>query len=240
MHNTMNTIANVKLVDSDLDMFPKFGYRLNTVSEEFSTEDMINLKRTWNNLEVDEYIESEFKYRLRRYSKLLFDRRTNSLEFLSSKYLQDESYNKLFGGQQRKFFPVSKTVLESESFEKMLVGDFDFFKRQGLLTGFTYEIGVHQMRTVTNGSSRSLVTPEGIHKDGHFAFAIHMINRYNVSGGVTRLYDNNLEFMTEFTLAKFGETLYVNDDMLYHEVTPINNVDRTALGFRDILIIEFY
>lgn len=235
----MITSSSYTIVN-ELSTFARFGYQRENLGEYLSPEDILNVKEHWNDLVVDNYIENEFKYRFRRYSRFRFEREVNALKFLGSNYYQGEDYNKLFGGQTRAFSQVSDTLVESKIFRKFLTTDFDFFQNQGLLTKSTYDIGVHQMRTITNKFSKGLVTPEGIHKDGHFAFAIHMINRSNVADGITRLYDNEMNHLTEFTLTKFGETVFVHDDMLYHEVTPVTNVQKDIDGFRDILIIEFY
>ena len=222
-----------------MDCFVENGFLVEHYAH-FTKEDVYHFKDFWNDLVVDQYITDNFKYRHRRYSKLLYDHDGSKVEFLSSTYLQEFEHNHLFGGESRQFEALDPAFLDHPIFLKYLIEDFHFFLDHRLLVNKPYEMGVHQMRTVCEPLVESQVTPEGIHKDGHFAFAIHFVDSENISGGVTRLYNNDKEIIARIQLNKFGQTMYIEDDKLFHEVTPIKTITDSQQGYRDILIIEFY
>ena len=57
----------------------------------------------WNNLSTDQYIEGDNKFRQRKYSRLKYDSRNNTIENIGSIYFQGKEYNNLFGGKHRSF-----------------------------------------------------------------------------------------------------------------------------------------
>ncbi len=193
----------------------------------------------WNHLSIDNYIEGDYKFRQRKYARLEINFESQEIANLGSTYFQEEEFNELFGGQHRVFSPVDSDFLKDPFFLKLLNFDYHFFKEHKLLTGVKHYVGIHQIRTTTISKRLGEVTPEGIHKDGHPFFGIHLINRVNINGGVTTLYDNNRNLLDQITLNSFGDTLLVEDDKLFHGVSPIGSIS-DGLGFRDVLIIEFY
>ena len=208
----------------------------------FSVDDNEEFRKYWNNLAIDQYIESDFKYRRRSYSKMEFDRASCTLKTIGSTYYQEPEHNELYGGLKREFELGQHEFLSDNNLTFLVKTDYDFFNASGLLSQSKCEIGIHQMRTVVEHGREGIVTPEGVHKDGHPVFAIHLINRSDISNGETILYDNDMKFVDKFTLTKFGDTVFIDDNKLYHEVTPISlNVEsESRFGYRDILIIEFY
>ncbi len=197
------------------------------------------VKNSWHNLKEDEYILQKPKYRYRRYSCFKLNLTTLNLEFESSNYFQKAEYNSLFGGVNRIFAPVELDSTFYGFIKPLTLYDYHLFNNNGLIPNGLL-VGIHQIRTVAKATSIGQVTPEGLHKDGHEVFAIHLINRNNVSGGSTKLYSNDLELQTTITLEKYLDSLFVQDSKIYHEVTPISVVNENEDGYRDVLIIEFY
>lgn len=221
-------------------IFNKLGYEFVKLNKGFDGEDVKGFKNYWNNMPDDKYIRSNFKYRRRRYSKFEYDSVLNEMTNLGATYFQTKEHNHIYGGHGRDFDPVRSEFLDDPLFRYFLDEDCRFFREHHIVKERKCPMGVHLMRTTSDVSNDGIVTPEGIHKDGHYAFAIHMIDRNNVAGGATNLYDNSKVIMVSRTLDKFGETLFVEDDKLYHDVSPISNVDKRYPGTRDVLIIEFY
>jgi hypothetical protein len=222
-----------------MDTFIENGFKID-YHNKFTKSEIRDFQNFWNNLPIDKYILGDIKYRHRRYSKLSYNFQNKELEFSSSSYFQESQHNSLYGGEFRDFEPVLPSFLENPIFLKCLNKDFLFFLSHELIKYKTYEIGIHQIRTVSCSSIESEVTPEGIHKDGHFVFAIHFIDRKNVSGGITKLYNNKKEMISSITLDTFGQTMLIEDNKLYHQVTPIKSLCENTVGYRDVLIIEFY
>ncbi|NES46298.1 2OG-Fe dioxygenase family protein [Moorena sp. SIO2C4] len=193
----------------------------------------------WNHLVTDPYIEGDHKFRQRRYSNIIFHR-NSEIEYLRSTYFQGERFNRLFGGQSRIFEKIDDNLLTDPIFIDLINYDFCFLLKHGLITSKEYNMGIHQIRTLTTAQNTGRVTPEGIHKDGHPFFAIHFINKSQITGGTTKIYDNNLKLIEEINLSNFGETIFVLDTLVYHGVTDIKPLPGSDKGFRDVLIIEFY
>ena len=82
-------------------------------------------------------------------------------------------------------------------------------------------------------------SPEGIHQDGEEYFGVLLINRYNISGGKSIIYDLNENILNEFELVKPGDSYIVSDKLVKHSVTPIEVIDASDIGFRDVLIINY-
>ncbi|NEQ17175.1 MAG: 2OG-Fe dioxygenase family protein, partial [Moorea sp. SIO3E2] len=178
-------------------------------------------------------------FRQRRYSNIIFHR-NSEIEYLRSTYFQGERFNRLFGGQSRIFEKIDDNLLTDPIFIDLINYDFCFLLKHGLITSKEYNMGIHQIRTLTTAQNTGRVTPEGIHKDGHPFFAIHFINKSQITGGTTKIYDNNLKLIEEINLSNFGETIFVLDTLVYHGVTDIKPLPGSDKGFRDVLIIEFY
>ena len=83
-------------------------------------------------------------------------------------------------------------------------------------------------------------TPEGVHKDGAEFILIMMMDRHNINGGVSQIYDNQMQPLGEGTLEKSGDLVLVNDHLVYHGVTEVQPVDPTQPAWRDVLVLTFH
>jgi len=68
-----------------------------------------------------------------------------------------------------------------------------------------------------------------------------LINRQNIQGGMTRIYDLNKTIKTEFMLENFLDIALVDDHQVYHSVTEtrVDNIEENKVGLRDVLVITF-
>lgn len=215
-------------------------YHTRLSQDKISYDEIAEIQRFWNQLKVDQYLQDEYKYRFRRYSKFKYHYKENKLTDLGVTYYQEKKYNDIYGGKNRIYTAIDSTFKDSTYLHELIRDDYLFFLNKNLLDEKDYEIGVHQIRTITQANNEGVITPEGIHKDGHPVFAIHLVNKQNSDGGKTVLYDNDMNKLYETTLKSFGETIFIDDGMLYHEVTPISSKSTKTIGFRDVMIIEFY
>jgi len=197
------------------------------------------VKESWNNLQRDRYLQ-QASYRERRYSRFTMNLTALELNFESSIYVQAEEYNSLFGGVSRIFAPVELDHIFYHFIKPLTFYDRTFFANRGLLGPNDVSVGIHQIRTIATTQIDGQVTPEGLHKDGHKLFAIHLIDRKNIIGGNTNIYDNQLQLRSTMTLANYLDSLFVEDSKIYHEVTAVAVEHPYQRGHRDVLIIEFY
>ena len=99
-------------------------------------------------------------------------------------------------------------------------------------------VEAHQFRIdTTDGIGRP--TPEGAHRDGVDFVAVFMVERANIKGGETRVFDASGTTGERFTLMQPWSLLLLDDAKVIHESTPIQPLD-TAQGagaHRDTLVV---
>ena len=84
-------------------------------------------------------------------------------------------------------------------------------------------------------SSTNLV-PEGIHQDGFNFIAISCINRKNIKGGLSNVYENDKITKSYSKILNIGEILILNDRKMFHDVTNIELDNLNNIGYRDIFV----
>tara|TARA_B110000914_G_scaffold220742_1_gene231338 strand:+ start:543 stop:866 length:324 start_codon:yes stop_codon:yes gene_type:complete len=94
------------------------------------------------------------------------------------------------------------------------------------------------LKVASEFSSPSTNSPEGIHKDGaHFIISALVINKFNITGGSSIIYDNfkNTLFSTNLDIL---QGIFMNDQKFLHNVTPIKSLHHHSFGFRDIIGLD--
>jgi len=218
--------------------FDKSGYCVlssSTVIEwlKCSKDELADLATTWDDLPNDNYLKDGGHYRYRRHGSFTFE--NNSLIKVPHRaHWQPLDYNVLHGGIERWFEPVKDSTLKKTAWEKIL--------RQFALTacsvlGYETEklfIEAHQFRIdTTHGIGRP--TPEGAHRDGVDFVAVFMVNRNNIKGGETRVFDADGRYGERFTLDEPWSLLLLDDARVIHESTPIQPLQTS--GYRDTLVL---
>ncbi|MDO6708977.1 2OG-Fe dioxygenase family protein [Photobacterium sp. 1_MG-2023] len=98
-------------------------------------------------------------------------------------------------------------------------------------------IEVDQYRILTNKHQLGKPTPEGVHSDGTNYFTLMLVQREGVKGGISSLYDCDMNLKKEVTLQYPGDTIMLDDKNMLHGVTEIEPIEES--GVRDILHISF-
>ena len=96
------------------------------------------------------------------------------------------------------------------------------------------------LKVVSDSFSPSTNSPEGIHKDGaHWIISALIINKFNISGGSSIIYDNfkNTLFTTNLDIL---HGIFMNDQKFFHNVTPILSSHSNTFGFRDIIGLDIF
>ena len=99
-------------------------------------------------------------------------------------------------------------------------------------------IQVHQIRVYTESEDEVDLAPEGIHQDGYNFIAMCCISRKNISGAISHIYDENKNVVHSIQLQE-GEMLIVNDNKMFHSVSPIKlckTSKKVKTGYRDIFV----
>ncbi|WP_058042659.1 2OG-Fe dioxygenase family protein [Streptomyces roseifaciens] len=191
---------------------------------------------SWDDLPADTHLGTDTPYRFRRYG--LFRIRPGRLERLPhTAFFQDKSVNKVHGGVQRLFAPLSAAVAGGEvlrtvvhTLRRHLPGP-----RAGMDT-----CGVHQIRVTATTRTEGHPAPEGVHQDGHSYVAQVLIRREDVSGAESALYDLRSRPVHRALLTAPLETIVLDDRRLLHGVSPVRPAPGASCGMRDMLLVDFF
>jgi len=135
-----------------------------------------------------------------------------------------------YGGlTERRYSEVPDNEIES------LTEPIEIFARAaGIATG--REILLQRQRVSIGPSGISLTVREGPHQDGVKKLALLCVSRANITGGISLIYDKN-RTITFAGILKPGEMLFIDDAKIWHDASPIQRLDPSCPGHRDILII---
>jgi hypothetical protein len=191
----------------------------------------------WDRLELDNYLKDGGRYRRRRHS--CFVDHGGAIEQSPHRaHWQPVEYNALHGGMHRLFVPIESSTVEQPAWRKLL----------GALGGIcsevkgpqTWYVEAHQFRIDTaDGIGRP--TPEGAHRDGVDFVAVILIDRENIKGGETRVFEADGPKGQRFTMTQPWTLLLLDDAAVIHESTPIQPLNPTpgAHGHRDTLVLTW-
>ena len=98
---------------------------------------------------------------------------------------------------------------------------------------------MHQFRIEAKAEQQGHPTPEGSHRDGvDFAFVL-LIHRENLVCGMTTIYNLARGQLGSFTLTDPCDAAIVDDNRVYHGVTPVTPLDPARPAYRDALVVTF-
>jgi hypothetical protein len=201
-----------------------------------AAQDLQALCPLWAGLPPDAYLKDGGRYRRRRHA--CFEVAGAVVSPVPHRpHWQPVEYNALHGGMQRLFDPMLPEVVTEPVWNQLLVwlgrvcSDLKGVQR--------WFVEAHQFRIdTTDGIGRP--TPEGAHRDGVDLVAVFMINRNEVKGGETRVFDAAGPNGQRFTLTEPWSVLLLDDARVIHESTPIQPLVPDAPGGRrDTLVLTF-
>ena len=193
------------------------------------------LRASWERLTRDAYLLDGGRYRFRRHSCFIHELAADSLQLVAHRAAASaRDYNALHGGLERWFDPIETAVLHSPAWGGLLRALGKLFAT--VRARPRWYIEAHQFRIDTaEGIGRP--TPEGAHRDGVDFVAVILVNRSDVSGGETRVFDAQGPAGVRFTMAEPWTALLLNDAQVVHETTPIQKAG--PRGLRDTLVLTF-
>jgi hypothetical protein len=143
-------------------------------------------------------------------------------------------YNALHGGIERWFEPLAPALVTDPRWARLLLSLAGV--AAGLHAAPRWFVEAHLFRIdTTDGIGRP--TPEGAHRDGVDLVAVLMVQRHNVKGGETRVFDALGPQGVRFTLQQPWSVLLLDDARVIHESTPIQPVDPGSAAHRDTLVV---
>jgi hypothetical protein len=204
----------------------------------FSEKSWREFADSWNNLHLDAFMKDKGKYRLRRFSEWEYTPEEQALRPLPARpYTQPLYINPLNGGISRTYEPFEAHVVKNEFFNGLMRWCLGVFNSLEGASG--WEVQVFQNRIIASSSTAGLPTPEGVHRDGVSYILMMLIDRVNVTGGETTLYDREKKEVGKLTMRHPMDCVLANDEQTLHGVTPILADGEGGNAYRDMLIAMF-
>jgi hypothetical protein len=185
----------------------------------------------WNDLAPDAYLKDGGRYRRRRHSCFVVD--GGQVQAVPHRaHWQPVEYNALHGGIRRWFVPLDGAMTALPAWNPLLVW---LAQRADALRGRQpWYVEAHAFRIdTTDGIGRP--TPEGAHRDGVDLVAVFLVDRVQVRGGETRVFDADGPAGQRFTMSEPWTVLLLDDERVIHETTPIQPMQME--GHRDTLVV---
>jgi hypothetical protein len=191
------------------------------------------LKTGWNNLPPDKFLKDGGRYRRRRHSSFVVDE-TTLTQIPHRAHYQPLAYNALHGGMHRLFEPINPKDVKQPVWSHLLLAIGQVCSQ--VRTQQPWYVEAHQFRIdTTDGIGRP--TPEGAHRDGVDFVAILLVDRVNIKGGESRIFEIDVANGKRFTLLEPWSLIILDDQRVIHETTPIQPTAED--GHRDTLVLTY-
>lgn len=196
------------------------------------------LRDSYRDLAPDVFLPLGDRYRFRRYSAFRVDPVSGSVRAVPTQpYRQSRDVNTLVGGIDRYFQPLSREIVKNAVIMRLLIDGVRHFEELSPSGPGSWYVDVHSVRIIARWHLAGSPSPEGIHRDGFDYISMHLIDRYRVFGGVSRIYNNERQLLARFCLREPLDCVYLNDSNFLHDVTPIKALAKE--GHRDVLLMSY-
>ncbi|MGK5642918.1 2OG-Fe dioxygenase family protein [Streptomyces sp. URMC 126] len=188
----------------------------------------------WEDLGPDPYAAETGTLRMRRYGHLLLSRDGRLTPQPHDAFVQPENTNQLYIGKDRAFEPLTDAFLADPLLTSLI-------RALGVIAGALvdadrWSVKVHPFRVVAAADSDGQPTPEGRHRDGVTLVTSMLVDRRNVTGGASTVYDKQARPLFTTTLGEPGELLLGDDRDTLHSVSPLRPAEAGPPAYRDVLV----
>jgi hypothetical protein len=199
-----------------------------------------SLCEDWNRLELDRYLENGAKFRRRRYGRFYWRPAEDVLVALPHEpYFQSQEENAYAGGIVRTFAPLLPETARNPFLPALVRCTFACLPIAGEKQKATWEVRIHQIRIVASPEQPALPAPEEIHQDATDFLTLHLVQRRNIVGGETSIFDLDQQTIGNYTMRAPLDSLILEDPRIMHGVTPVQSADGRTPGTRDLLGVDF-
>lgn len=207
--------------------------------EQFGTlADWTAFAASWNQLPLDTHMADHGRYRRRRHAVFAVAADGVIVRQPHQAHYQSLDYNSLNGGVERWFEPIEAQFGDGASMRAILACCRALFERL-VETPTRWHIEAHQFRIEAVAGEQALPTPEGMHRDGVDFVLVLLVRRRNIDSGTTMIGTAAGGFFSSFTLTEPFDAALVDDQRVYHGVTPVQPTDAGAEAYRDVLVVSF-
>jgi hypothetical protein len=198
-------------------------------------------KKAWQNLVKDCYLKDNGNYRYRRLGSFhLFPHKNQLIEQkIEGYYYQSSEHNPQNGGIKRKFAPLEVGFAANPILRNLI---WLYFRTLPVKAKYHHQpwlVYVHPFRIYASENSLGYPTPEGIHRDGHWFTVQVFMERNNIKGGQSEVFNNSKKVLYSQTMKNCLDTMILNDSRLLHAVSPISCINSEASAYRDIFTVNF-
>lgn len=206
--------------------------KLQSLSSELS-----EFQQSWEGLPADNFLNDGGHYRYRRYSVFSWQDNQPLALLPHEPHYQSTYRNAMNGGIYRDFSAFKDSTLKNPVLPHIInwcVSIINVDKEKD------WRIQAHQFRIETNNRESGKPTPEGIHKDGADFIFIMLLERNNITGGVSHIYDADKHLQFSAVLEALGDCVVLDDRKVWHGVSEIHALDTSKTGYRDVLVLTFH
>ena len=192
--------------------------------------------RSWDDLGLDTYMADGGRYRKRRHAAFAVSA-DGVVRKPDQPHYQSRDHNTLNGGVERWFAPVAAVVAAGPALGAILRTCHTLFDTLTPLPAWHVE--VHQFRIEARTGADGKPTPEGMHQDGVDWVLVLMVGRENIAEGTTSIHALDRTLLGSFTLCAPMDAALVDDNRVFHGVTPVRAEDPALPAHRDVLVVTF-
>jgi hypothetical protein len=194
----------------------------------------------WDRLEPDRHLAGGAKFRRRRYDRFYWSPATDALAPLPHEtYFQPADENPYAGGVARDFAPLSPDAAANPFLHALVRATFACLPVAADRQGKTWEVRIHQIRITATPDEPGLPAPEGIHQDGTDFLTLHLVDRRNVEGAESTIYDLDRRPIWNGAMREPLDSMILEDPRIMHGVTPVRSADGRNPAIRDLLGVDF-
>ncbi len=200
---------------------------------DIATPSLPEWRALWQDLPPDAHLRDGGRYRRRRHG--CFTVQAGQVAAVPARaHWQPVEYNALHGGYERWFDPLPAALVADPAWHALLAG---LGRAADLLGAAPCWYGEAHMFRINTEGGIGRPTPEGAHRDGVDLVAVLLIDRHNVKGGETRVFDARGPQGMRFTLSEPFSVLLLDDARVIHETTPIQPLLADSPAWRDTLVV---
>jgi hypothetical protein len=191
---------------------------------------------SWNDLAPDTYLAERGLFRRRGHAVFSIKSEGASVREPHQPHYQSRDYNALQGDIERWFEPINASIGGGTILQRILKFCATNFSRLAQSVG-AWKCEVHQVRIEASNELEGRPTPEGIHRDGVDYVLVLLIDRENIVSGTTTIHTAAGVELGSFTLTDPLDAALVDDERVFHGVTPVHPEDPTRPAHRDVLVV---
>ncbi|ANP90574.1 2OG-Fe dioxygenase family protein [Rhizobium leguminosarum] len=152
-------------------------------------------------------------------------------------YFQDVSHNPELGGVERRYAPLAADLSTDVGIYKLISQQVARLPLSN--AGQAYQVNLHVMRYCALPGQRCETSPPGYHKDGERFISVVLLTYCGADGGRVHIADNEKSELDSFLMREMGENYIIDDESVYHKLSPVEIFENNTFAFRDVLILDF-